>query len=128
MWKCALASADFARLSSQIRSRDANPKRNPPFPVITSVISDGGRSAAVGTAGGPEAAGARPRLPGDQAAELGHVGGGELVEGVRAEQLHGADDLVGEDRDGPVDAGPPAGHEAVQVGAADEGEPRAEGD
>src|SRR6476469_7055827 len=67
----------------------------------------------------------RPRRSGPlawgEALELGDVGGGELVEGVGAEELHGADDLVGEDRDGAVDPGAAAGHEAVEVGAADQG-------
>ena len=47
------------------------------------------------------------------------------VEAPDAEQSHGALDLALEDLDGPVDAGAAAGHQAVEVGAADQGEPGA---
>src|SRR5262249_62107107 len=65
---------------------------------------------------------------GGEAAELGDVAGVEFGDAGHLEQFHRADDLVAEDVDGAVDAGPAAGHEAVEVGAADEGEARAEGD
>src|SRR3954453_4519592 len=52
----------------------------------------------------------------------------QLFEGAHAEQLHRPYDLLAEDADGAVDAPPAAGHQAVQVGPADHGEPRAERD
>src|SRR5258708_13065043 len=68
-----------------------------------------------------------PRLPdGAEQAQLGDVAGVELGDAGDLEQLHGADDLVAQDLDGPVDAGPAARHQAVQVGAADQGELGAE--
>lgn len=45
-----------------------------------------------------------------------------------AQQFHRADDLVGEDVDGAVDAFTSSGHQAVEVGAADQGELGAQGD
>src|SRR4051812_40935929 len=63
-----------------------------------------------------------------EALELRDVGRGQLLERMGAEQLHGADDLVAEDRDHPVHPGATACHESVEVGPADEGEPRAECD
>src|SRR5690625_5436161 len=47
---------------------------------------------------------------------------------MHAQQLHGAHDLGGQDLDGAVDALPAACHQAVEVGAADQGEPGPEGD
>ena len=44
----------------------------------------------------------------------------QLVDGGDAEQGHGAADLGFEDLGGPVDAGLAAGHQAVQIGAADQ--------
>ncbi len=54
--------------------------------------------------------------------------GFELIDGVDAEQLHGAHDLRGEDRDGMVHTCAAPGRQHVQLGAADEGELRAERD
>src|SRR5699024_4659664 len=52
----------------------------------------------------------------------------EFVDGGDLEEFHGAYDLFGEDLDGSVHAWAAAGHEAVEVGAADEGEVGAQGD
>src|SRR5689334_926152 len=71
---------------------------------------------------------AGPLFDRGEAAELGDVAGVQFGDAGHLEQLHCADDLVAEDVDRAVDAGAAAGHEAVEVGAADEGEARAEGD
>src|ERR1700761_2952023 len=63
-----------------------------------------------------------------EASQLGDMSGVQLGHAGHLEQLHGADDLVAEDRDRAVDAGPAASHEAVEVRAADEGELGAHGD
>lgn len=63
-----------------------------------------------------------------QSLQLGDVARLELVERGDAEQAHRAGYLLAEDLDSAVDALAPAGHEAVEVGAADEGESRLERD
>src|SRR3954447_24940105 len=55
--------------------------------------------------------------------ELGDVAGLELVEPAHAEQPHRALDLPAQDLNGAVDAFASAGHQAVEVGATDQGEP-----
>ena len=65
---------------------------------------------------------------GVQPRELRDVLRAELVERRDLEQLHRALDLGAQDRDRLVDAATPAGHEAVEVRAADEREARAERD
>ena len=67
-------------------------------------------------------------MAGGEADELSDVVGVELVEGGDAEESHGALDLAAEDLDGAVHALAAAGHQAVEVGAADEGEVGAVGD
>src|SRR5690625_1283218 len=67
------------------------------------------------------------RGPRDEPLQLGDVLRPELVDGAHLQQLHGAHDLVGEDRDRPVHAGPAPRHEAVEVGPPDEGEAGAQG-
>ena len=63
-----------------------------------------------------------------ESVELGDVAGFEFLEAFHAEQLHRANDLVGKDLDGTVDARSSSGHEPVEVGAADQCEPGTEGD
>src|SRR5699024_7759930 len=60
--------------------------------------------------------------------QLCHVVRGEVGEAGGPEQLHGPLDLAGQDFDGPVPALPATGHQAVQVGPADQSEVGAHGD
>src|SRR5665811_1371342 len=59
---------------------------------------------------------------GDEAFELGHVFGVELVHGADAQQFHRPNDLALQDGDRTVDAIAATGHESIQVGTADERE------
>src|SRR5699024_11078380 len=72
--------------------------------------------------------GARGVADGHQRGQLGDMARFELVECGNSEQRHGAGDLGAQDLDGAVHALAAAGHEAVEVGASDEGEVGAEGD
>src|SRR5699024_9985147 len=68
------------------------------------------------------------RLDRGEPLQLCHVVRGEVGEAGGPEQLHGPLDLAGQDFDGPVHALPATGHQAVQVGPADQSEVGAHGD
>src|SRR5699024_5664948 len=68
------------------------------------------------------------RLDRGEPLQLCHVLRGEVGETGGTEQLHGALDLAGQDLDRPVNALSATGHQAVQVGPADQCEIGTQGD